>query len=302
MLRKLLLPFLTALVLSACGDSGNDDNEELATIAEIVAENEDFETLATALDVAELTDTLDGEGPFTVFAPTDEAFEALPEGVLEALIDDPDALSEVLLYHVVADELLAEDVLAETSLTTVQGEDIQVDGDNATLNGTVMIVQTDVLASNGVIHVIDAVLVPPAEPEPAAQSIAEIAVGNPDFSTLVEAVTSAGLVDALQGDGPLTVFAPTNEAFAALPQGVLADLLGDPEALAQVLLYHVVPGDLRAAEVLASDSLTSLQDSPISVDGVNGTLNEDSLIVATDIVASNGVIHVIDAVLTPPAQ
>jgi transforming growth factor-beta-induced protein len=297
MLKKLFIPFLAISLLSACGDSDGGNDNDLETIAEIVAGNENFETLAAAVEAADLTDTLGGDGPFTVFAPTDEAFEALPEGLLEQLLDDPEALSDILLYHVVADELLAEDVLAESSLTTVQGDDISVDGEEGTLNGTVAITQTDILASNGVIHVIDAVLIPPTEPE--AQSIVEIAVGNPDFSTLVAAVQAAGLVDALEGEGPFTVFAPTNEAFAALPDGVLDDLLGDPEALAQVLLYHVVPGDLRAAEVLSSSSLTTLQEGQVSVDGSSATLNGNSGIVATDIVASNGVIHVIDAVLIP---
>ncbi len=296
MFKKLFIPFVAVSLLSACGDS---DSEDLGTIADIVAGDEDFETLAAALEATDLTDTLAGDGPFTVFAPTDEAFAALPEGVLDDLLADPEALSEILLYHVVADELLAEDVLAESALTTVQGDDISVDGATATLNGTVAITQTDILASNGVIHVIDAVLIPPAE---ELQSIVEIALGNPDLSTLVTAVQAAGLVDALQGDGPFTVFAPTNEAFAALPEGVLDDLLADPEALSEILLYHVVADELLAEDVLAESALTTVQGDDISVDGATATLNGTVAITQTDILASNGVIHVIDAVLIPPAN
>jgi uncharacterized surface protein with fasciclin (FAS1) repeats len=161
-----------ALVAVACGDDDDDGadgtttTEEAAatgTIVEVATEN-GFSTLVTAVEAAGLTETLSGEGPFTVFAPTDEAFAALPEGTLDALLADTDALSDVLTYHVVSGDLKAADVVELDSVDTLQGEAIAitVEDDVVTLNGTAKIVTADVAASNGTIHVIDAVLTPPA--------------------------------------------------------------------------------------------------------------------------------------------
>ncbi len=139
-----------------------------------------------------------------------------------------------------------------------------------------------------------------------AKTIVEIAAGNDDFSTLVAAVTAAGLVDTLSGEGPFTVFAPTNAAFAALPEGTVESLL-KPEnkaKLVAVLTYHVVPGKVMAADVVKLSKATTVQGSDIAIavgdDGV--TLNGSSNVVKTDIVGSNGVIHVIDAVILPPSE
>lgn len=136
-----------------------------------------------------------------------------------------------------------------------------------------------------------------------AGDIVEVASGNPDFSTLVAAVQAAGLVETLQGDGPFTVFAPTNDAFAALPAGLVDKLLlpENKETLAKILTYHVVAGKVMAADVAAGD-VDSVEGSPItiSVDGSTVKLNDSATVVATDVAASNGVIHVIDAVILPP--
>ena len=122
-------------------------------------------------------------------------------------------------------------------------------------------------------------------------------------STLLTAVEAGGLVETLQGEGPFTVFAPTDEAFAALPEGALEELLADPEALEQVLLYHVVPGEVTAEQVVGLTSADSVQGSPIAIAVEDGTvmLNDSATVVTTDIMASNGVIHVIDQVILPPA-
>ena len=144
----------------------------------------------------------------------------------------------------------------------------------------------------------------PMAEEETMMDIVEVAMSNPDFSTLVTAVSEAGLVEALQGDGPFTVFAPTNAAFDALPEGTLDTLLADPSGdLTQILLYHVVPGKVMAADVSDGLEAETLQGSPVSfsVDGDSVMINEAN-IVATDIEASNGVIHVIDAVILPPAE
>jgi len=130
-------------------------------------------------------------------------------------------------------------------------------------------------------------------------TIVDVAVAADDFTTLVAAVEAAGLVETLSGEGPFTVFAPTDEAFAALPEGVLDELLADPDALAAILTYHVVPGELLAADVLAADELVTVNGAPAAIDADAVTI-EGANIIATDIMASNGVIHVIDAVILPP--
>jgi uncharacterized surface protein with fasciclin (FAS1) repeats len=137
----------------------------------------------------------------------------------------------------------------------------------------------------------------------SAQTIVDVAASNPDFSTLVTAVTEAGLVDTLNGDGPFTVFAPTNEAFAALPEGQLQALLANKEQLVKVLTYHVVPGKVMAADVVGLSSATSVEGEPITITaGANGVMVNDANVTATDIEASNGVIHVIDKVILPPSM
>ena len=161
------------------------------------------------------------------------------------------------------------------------------------------VVITDIEASNGTIHVIDAVLIPPQE----LGTIVDIAAGDERFETLVSALQAAGLVETLQGEGPFTVFAPTDAAFGRLPSGTVEALLQDPAALTEVLLYHVVPGDVKASTVVTLDSAATVQGEKvtISVDGGTVMVNE-ARVVITDIEASNGTIHVIDAVLIPPAS
>lgn len=176
-LRFIAILSVFALVVSAC--AADDDaatettvaedtttTEAMAEMSDILATAESagsFTTLLTAVDAAGLTETLAGEGPFTVFAPTDEAFAAVDEDTLNALLADPEALADVLLYHVVAGEVPAADVVTLDSATTVQGSDVEiaVDGDTVTVNGATVI-QTDIQTSNGIIHVIDAVLLPPS--------------------------------------------------------------------------------------------------------------------------------------------
>lgn len=281
-------------------DDGNDNDgdDDRLTIAEIAAGDDRFETLVAALKLTKLDATVSGEGPFTVFAPTDDAFDALPDDVFEDLLANPDQLADILLYHVVPGELLAEDVLAADELATAFGPTISVQGDALTLNGNVNLVATDIVASNGVIHVIDAVLLPP--PPPAPKNIVETAKSDDRFETLVAALKLTKLDAVLEGDGPFTVFAPTDDAFDALPEALLHELLDNPEALADILLYHVVPGELLAEDVVAADELTTALGPTITVQGEALTLNESVNLLVTDVVASNGVIHVIDAVLLPP--
>jgi uncharacterized surface protein with fasciclin (FAS1) repeats len=268
---------------------------ESRDIVDIAAEDGRFTTLVAAVEAAGLVDALKGEGPLTVFAPTDDAFAALPEGTVDALLNDIPALSNILLYHVVEGKVMAADVVELTSAMTLQGQylDIQVmDGKVMIDNAQVII--TDIEASNGVIHVIDAVVLP------ETRDIVDIAVEDGRFTTLVTALQAAGLVEALQAEGPLTVFAPTDDAFAALPEGTLESLLADIPALTDILLYHVVEGKVMAADVIELSSATTLLGQEISISIMDGKvmLNESQVII-TDIETSNGVIHVIDAVLLP---
>ena len=268
-----------------------------------------FKTLAAALTAAGLVDTLKGKGPFTVFAPTDEAFAKLPKGTVEDLLkpENKAKLVSILTYHVVAGSVKAADVVKLTSAKTVEGTDvkIKVDGANVMVNDA-KVTKTDIEASNGVIHVIDTVIMPAAMMTPAVKDIVDTAVGAGSFKTLAAALTAAGLVDTLKGKGPFTVFAPTDEAFAKLPKGTLEDLL-KPEnkaKLVDILTYHVVPGTVKAAEVVKHSSVATVEGKNIMITVTGGKvlLNGASNVVTTDIVASNGVIHVIDAVLLPPAK
>jgi len=272
---------------------------ESRDIVDIAVEDGRFTTLVAAVQAAGLADALKGEGPLTVFAPTDDAFAALPEGTVEALLADIPALTDILLYHVAEGKVMASDVVELSNAMTLQGQyaDISVEDGKVMIDNAQVII-TDIEAANGVIHVIDAVILP------ESRDIVDIAVEDGRFTTLVAAVQAAGLVDTLKGEGPYTVFAPTDDAFAALPEGTVEGLLADIPALTNVLLYHVVPGKVMAADVVGLNGQsagTALEGQSINVklDMSNVYLNENVQVIITDIETSNGVIHVIDAVLLP---
>jgi uncharacterized surface protein with fasciclin (FAS1) repeats len=304
--------FIGSLLFAGCfnNDDDSSDNNPMqnnspGTITDVAISNPQFSTLTTALTAAGLEDDLAGAGPFTVFAPTNAAFEALPEGTLAALLQEPEGdLKNILLYHVVGGSFKAADVVGLERATSLEGRNIAIkvaDG-KVMLNQNATVVATDIEASNGIIHVIDAVILPPAPPKP---TIKEMAVNNPDFSTLVAALQAAKLDGAMDGAGPFTVFAPTNAAFEALPAGTLEALLKDPEGdLKSILLYHVVGGSFKAADVVGLERATSLEGRDIAIKVADGKvmLNQSATVVTTDIEASNGIIHVIDAVILPPAQ
>jgi uncharacterized surface protein with fasciclin (FAS1) repeats len=277
-----------------------------------------FTTLVAAVEAAGLVETLKGEGPFTVFAPTDDAFAAIPKETLDALLADPSGdLTQILLYHVVPGKVMAADVTDGLEAATVQGAPVTFSvADGAVKINDATIVTTDIEASNGVIHVIDAVIMPPADEAAAATEapaeeaaapvgdIVDTAIAAGSFTTLVAAVEAAGLVETLKGEGPFTVFAPTDDAFAAIPAETLTALLADPSGdLTQILLYHVVPGKVMAADVTDGLEAATVQGAPVTFSIADGVVKiNDATIVTTDIETSNGVIHVIDAVIMPPAQ
>ena len=264
--------------------------QPLPSIVEIAVDTPELSTLVGALQAADLVETLNGDGPFTVFAPTNDAFAALET------IPSGEALTEVLLYHVAAGKFTAEDLIAGQTVTTVQGDEVtieMIDGE-VFLNGSIKVIIADVEASNGIVHVIDGVLLPPTD----LQSIVEIAVGTPELSTLVGALQAANLVDTLNGDGPFTVFAPTNDAFAAL------EAIPSGEALTEVLLYHVAAGRLTAEDLIAGQTVTTVQGDEVTIEMIDGEvfLNGSIKVIIADIEASNGIVHVIDGVLLPPAD
>jgi transforming growth factor-beta-induced protein len=258
-----------------------------------------FKTLAAALQAADLVDALKSDGPFTVFAPTDEAFAKLPKGTVANLLKPANRkqLVSILTYHVVKGNVPAKAVVSLNAAQTLNGQrvDIKVKKGTVMIDGA-RVVKADIACSNGTIHVIDQVILPTQDNVPS------VAVKAGNFKTLVAAVKAAGLLDTLAGKGPFTVFAPTDKAFAKLPEGTVESLL-KPEnkgKLVEILKYHVVSGRVYSDAALKAGHTPTLQGSKITIAATasGATVNKAKLL-ATDIDAANGVIHVIDSVLIP---
>jgi len=259
-----------------------------------------FNTLAAALKAGDLIEPLSGKGPFTVFAPTDAAFAALPKGTLESLLDPKNkgTLQAILTYHVVSGRMEAKTVVKSRFADTLNGQRVgfKVDDNGAFINGA-KISTTDIHCSNGIIHVIDSVILP------SSNDIVATAVEAGSFKTLAAALEAAKLVKALQGDGPFTVFAPTDAAFAALPAGTVETLL-KPENIGQlqaILKFHVVSGRVYSDAAAKGATVKTLQGQEVTTRS-----NKEGLVyvgpaqvIKADIDTSNGVIHVIDRVLLP---
>merc|ERR1711865_530447 len=279
------------------------------TIVDLAVATPDLSTLVAALKAGGLVDTLSSKGPFTVFAPTNEAFAALPAGTLANLLkpENKAQLVDLLTYHVVSGDVHAKDITDMEMIKTVEGKNVtaRVTSGGILINSA-KVVTADVDASNGVIHIIDAVLMPGNPPKPASKTIVDIAVANADLSTLVTALKAGGLVDTLSGKGPFTVFAPTNEAFGKLPKATLAHLL-DPanvKELDAVLTYHVVAGVAAFSKDLTDGEKIKTVEGQNVVAHVSaaGVMINGATVQTADIAASNGVIHIIDKVLSlPPA-
>ncbi len=328
-LKSAALGLVTAFVVSACSDDGvsiTGDGDAQALSAEeqsagggssnivtTAVEAGDFTVLAAALQATGLDQVLADESrEFTVFAPNDAAFAKLGDETIAALLSDTDALSNILLYHVIADasvDAATAISLAGSTVETANGQDIalSLDGGNLFVNMS-QVIATDVAASNGIIHVIDTVLLPPSaeDTDAAPGSIVEVAAAAGSFNTLVAALQATGL-DATLADlsSTFTVFAPTDDAFAALGNDTIQALLADPDTLSDILLYHVIADqavDSTTAISLAGGTVATANGDEIALSLRDGSLFiNDSRVITTDIQAANGVIHVIDAVLTPPA-
>ena len=312
MLRRnaLILAGLAATaVITGCGSS--DDPAPVAVsldIVELAQATPDLSFLVEAVVSAELVDTLKGAGPFTVFAPTNAAFAALLTelGLSKAqLLADKALLKTVLTYHVLPAKVERAQVPRGKAVSTVQGSILKVEASGTDLtitdgrNRSARILATDIQAKNGVIHTIDRVILP------ANKNIVETAQALPQFSVLVEAVLAANLQGTLSGAGPFTVFAPTNDAFTALLAELnisKAALLADTALLTKVLTYHVLAGRVLKADVPVNTPITTVQGGTISVSSTFVLADQrgrNSNITATDVLTSNGVIHVIDKVILP---
>ncbi|MGQ1911435.1 fasciclin domain-containing protein [Marinifilum sp. RC60d5] len=277
--------------------------EEQQSIADIASANSDFTSLVAALDKAELVETLDGEGMFTVFAPTNQAFQDLFTDLGISGIDDVSAedLTQILLYHVLASKVMAADIntgYVETLATNSPDMDPVTlylnNEDGVYLNKETMVTTADIEAFNGVIHIVDKVLLPP--------NVVEIAIANASFEHLVAAVVKADLAGALSDDGPFTIFAPTDAAFEALFVELGVNGIEDlsAETLSPILLYHVVSGNVRAEDVTTGMVPTLNETNDLNIDTSSGVvINTNTNVVATDVQGTNGVIHVIDKVLLP---
>ena len=295
----LLMSFM--LILGAPTFSADED------IVQIAAGNSDFSILVAALQKAELVSALQGEGPFTVFAPTNAAFEKLLSelGITSDQLLNHPQLKEILLYHVVSGQVLSSNLQNGMTAMTLSNQELTVNLEDGVKINTSNVVAADLMATNGVIHVIDTVLVPPTfkldSSSNQPNTVVDVALSSSDFSMLVSLLQKADLVEALQGEGPFTVFAPTNDAFNQLLDtlGISAsDLMNQPD-LSKVLLYHVISGKVLSSDLSDGLKADTLNGEQVTFDLKNNPMVNNSHITAVDIEAGNGVVHVIDTVLVP---
>jgi len=307
----MFLALSATLAFTACDDDSEDSPKNLVETAQATPE---LSSLVAALNRADLVQALSGNGPFTVFAPTNNAFSAfLAANGFATLNDVPvDVLKLVLLNHVVNGETRAAAVPVEGYLKTLATFGAtnsnlsllaQRDASGVRLNKDVRVTTADVLASNGVVHIVDAVIAPP--------SIVNHALNNPNFSILVSALTRPSLgvdyVGLLSGAGPFTVFAPTNAAFVALLAELNLTSLNqvDDATLNAVLQYHVVNGaNVLAGTLTNGQVVTPFASGTFSINLTGGAKivdarNRTTNIIITDVQGTNGVVHAIDRVLLP---
>ncbi|XP_061186608.1 protein sll1483-like [Saccostrea echinata] len=255
-------------------------------------------TLLQLATEAGLADTLANGGPFTVFAPTNDAFANLPPEVLDFLKKNKEALIAVLKYHVLNGKIYSSQLKNELVVPTLDPKlncriNIYQNGKVVTADGS-PIIKVNQNATNGVIHVISRV----EYPIPVT-NVVKLAQQDQELRTLVKAVVAAGLVSTLSGPGPFTVFAPTDKAFAALPPGTLDNLLKNKTALTDVLTYHVVSGTYFSAG-LTSGPVPTVEGKNVNIMVGQGVKVNGANVERADAAVTNGVVHVIDAVLIPP--
>ncbi len=270
-------------------------------IVDTLAATGNFATLATAIQVTDLSAKLKSTGPFTVFAPTDQAFAALPPG----LFNDKDHLWEVLLYHIAATRVTSDSLSSGATIKTLLGDDLKVSkqGKMIKVNDATLIA-TPIQATNGLIYALDKVLLPPAKASAATAkaTISDILTTDARFSTLVDALKATGVYTELQGTGPFTIFAPAQQAFSNLPSPLIGSLFRGPQVWTRVLHYHIISGKKLLAADMTNQRVEQTEEGSTLVFSKQGDtlLVGEAKITETDIQAANGVIHVIDKVLVPP--
>ena len=269
------------------------------TVFDIIANSDVHTTLEAAIVAAGLDGTLSSDGPFTVFAPTDDAFSVIPENVLETLLEDPTGdLTQILLNHVVSGTAMSTDLSDGMMVETLQGGEVMVSiTDGMVMIGNANVIVADITADNGVVHVIDAIL----QPEVPTNTVFDIIANSEVHATLETAIVAAGLDGTLASEGPFTVFAPTDDAFSLVPANILETLLADPTGLlTQILLNHVVSGTALSTDLSDGMMIETLQGSEVMVSITDGVVMIDNAtVIIADIIADNGVVHVIDAILQP---
>ena len=295
-----LLLLIGVVLFAGCNDDEDVPQMEEKNIVEVADEAGSFNILIEAAQKAGLAEFLSTENNLTVFAPTDDAFATLLSDLgLSSLDDIPTAdLASILTYHVIGAKAMSSDLSTGYFSTLSSFDDNNITmyietESGVMINNSVSVTTADIEASNGVIHVVDKVILPP--------TVVNIALANDNFTTLVQAVLKAGLVDALNAEGPFTVFAPTNAAFEALFAQLGVSGIDDltAEQLTPILLYHVVPGNVVSTELTAGEVPTLNSNSNLSIDLSSGVKINDSEVVAADIQGANGVVHVINKVLVP---
>ena len=267
------------------------------TVMSIIANSPVHTILEEAVLAAELDGTLSGDGPFTVFAPSDDAFDGLPAGALDLILANTEQLTDLLLNHVHSGNVLSTDLSDGMMVPTLNETELTVSIDGMTVMiDLATVTQADLTASNGVVHVIDKVLLPDFGQEDT--TVYSIIKASPIHTTLEAAIDAAGLGETLSGDGPFTVFAPTDDAFDALPAGALDDLLADIPLLTEILKHHVHSGNVLSTDLSDGMEVPTLNDDVLVVSIDAGSVMIDmSTVIQPDIVANNGVVHVINAVL-----
>jgi transforming growth factor-beta-induced protein len=290
-------------------------------IVELAESVPTLSTLVAAVVAGDLADTLSSAGPFTVFAPTNDAFAALPAGVVDSLMkpENKAQLVDILTYHVLPEQVLSKDLAPFQAVDTVEGKKLHVQkwGGGVRVGPSLLskdlknVIAADNLASNGVAHIIDGVLLPPTPPAPKAKNIVELAQSVPSLSTLVTAVVAGDLAATLSSPGPFTVFAPTNDGFGKLPKGTVDTLL-KPEnkaTLVDILTYHVLPSQVLSTDLKSFQRVKTVEGKNLHVykstrRGVRVTPDgrHFNTVTAADNKASNGVVHIIDGVLSVPSQ
>lgn len=287
---------ISSLTFISCDDDNNTGADTQLNIVETAQANDNFSILAQAIVDADLDVALSAQGPFTVFAPTNDAFNDLPEGLLAGLSQAQ--LAEILQYHVVAGEIRSGDLQSEQQVAALTEGTVFVtvsEEGQVLVNNTATVLTADIETSNGIIHAIDGVILPNDY-----KTIVGIAQKSYELTTLVELVAQAGLVTTLESEGPFTAFAPTNEAFAEV-SATLQTL--NEQQVQEVLTYHVAAAQALSTDLSDGQTIETVQGENITITIENGNvvLNGNVTVIAADQTGTNGVVHVINGVLLPPS-